>query len=63
MRQVHGARVVEAPWLESPEADAAITRRAGCLVGIRSADCLPVLIADPVQHPLARSPMRAMREL
>lgn len=48
LRQVHGARVVEAPWEASPEADAAITRRAGCLVGIRSADCLPILIADPV---------------
>ena len=48
LRQVHGARLVEAPWAESPEADAAMTRRAGCLVGIRTADCLPVLVADPV---------------
>jgi YfiH family protein len=46
-RQVHGAHVVEAPWRESPEADAALTRRDGLFVAVRTADCLPVLVADP----------------
>jgi YfiH family protein len=31
-----------------PECDAMITRREGVLLGIQTADCLPVLIVDPV---------------
>ncbi len=53
MRQVHGAHLVEAPWTESPEADTALSSRPGQLVGVRSADCLPVLIADPVRRLVA----------
>ena len=47
MRQVHGARLVEAPWVKSPEADAALTRQDGQFVAVRTADCLPILVADP----------------
>jgi hypothetical protein len=47
MRQVHGATVVRAPWREPPEADAALSALPGVLVGIKTADCLPVLIVDP----------------
>jgi polyphenol oxidase len=47
LKQVHGARVVEAPWDEMPEADAAVAEGAGWLLGIETADCLPVLLVDP----------------
>jgi YfiH family protein len=49
VRQVHGNTVVRAdgvtePW---PEGDAIWTERAGVLLGIAAADCVPILIADP----------------
>ncbi|HEX7052506.1 MAG TPA: peptidoglycan editing factor PgeF [Burkholderiales bacterium] len=47
LRQVHGARVIDAdapPALA--EADAAVARRAGTVCAVRMADCLPVLLAD-----------------
>lgn len=47
--QVHGARVVEAtgPWEGArPEADALVTRRPGLAIGVLTADCAPVLLAD-----------------
>jgi YfiH family protein len=47
-KQIHSARVVEASeWGDSPpEADAIVTDRAGQLIGIATADCAPVLLAD-----------------
>jgi YfiH family protein len=49
--QVHGtdAVVVEEAWAPGmgPKADAVITRRPGLAVGVGSADCGPVLFADP----------------
>jgi YfiH family protein len=50
LRQVHGAAVRRAPWEGTPEADAAIACSAGDLLGIETADCLPVLIVDPVRR-------------
>jgi YfiH family protein len=47
MRQVHGARVVEAPWEGNPEADAGIASAPGWILGVETADCLPVLLVDP----------------
>ncbi|HUL75756.1 MAG TPA: peptidoglycan editing factor PgeF [Vicinamibacteria bacterium] len=47
LKQVHGARVAEAPWTGAPEADAAVAAGAGWLLGIQTADCLPVLLVDP----------------
>ena len=47
MRQVHGATVALAPWDEAPEADAAVAAQPGLVLGIQTADCLPVLLADP----------------
>ena len=49
VRQVHGNTVVRAdkatePW---PEGDAIWTDRAGILLGIAAADCVPILVADP----------------
>jgi YfiH family protein len=49
--QVHSPNVVtvEAPWPreENPKADAMVTRRRDLALGILTADCAPVLFADP----------------
>lgn len=51
LTQVHGAAVarVAEPWPagEGPQADAVVTDRAGLALGIVTADCAPVLFADP----------------
>lgn len=47
LRQVHGTNVVIEPRAgETPEADAAITRRAGVVCVVLTADCLPVILAS-----------------
>ncbi|MDB5373344.1 MAG: Polyphenol oxidase [Belnapia sp.] len=53
LTQVHGiavATVEAAGWREGegPRADALVTRHAGVMLGIVTADCAPVLFADPV---------------
>ena len=52
LSQVHGvaAAVVEELWPAGagPRADAMVTRRADVLLGIVTADCAPVLFADPL---------------
>jgi polyphenol oxidase len=52
LKQLHSNKVVvaDAPWsLENrPEGDALVTRTKGLIIGIITADCAPVLIADPV---------------
>lgn len=52
LHQVHGDEVlaVTEPWRmgKSPQADAMITGVPGLLLGILTADCVPVLLADPV---------------
>lgn len=56
LRQVHSAEVVRAdtPWGASrPAADAAMTSTEGVLVGVRTADCFPILLADPVTRSVA----------
>ncbi len=49
--QVHGTTVVEVerPWSRDnlPRADAMVTATAGIALGILTADCAPVLFADP----------------
>lgn len=47
--QVHSPGVVRVtgPWSERPEADAMVTDRPGLGLCILSADCTPVLFADP----------------
>jgi YfiH family protein len=47
LKQVHGAAVAEAPWDGMPEADASVATRPGWLLGIQTADCLPLLLVDP----------------
>ena len=49
VRQVHGNTVVRLdravePW---PEGDAMWTDRAGVLLGVAAADCVPILVVDP----------------
>lgn len=53
VKQVHSARVLAAEDLEegvTVEGDAIIVSRTGTLAAIRTADCLPILIADPVRQ-------------
>lgn len=47
LKQVHGARVVEAESVSAaPEADASTAREPGTVCAIMVADCLPVLLTD-----------------
>ncbi|MFB7861917.1 peptidoglycan editing factor PgeF [Streptomyces sp. NPDC056069] len=52
MNQVHGADVaeVEGPWGAGavPSVDAIVTARRGLALAVLTADCVPVLLADPV---------------
>ncbi|MEU3336063.1 peptidoglycan editing factor PgeF [Streptomyces sp. NPDC006668] len=52
MNQVHGneVAVVDGPWAERPvpEVDAVVTARRGLALAVLTADCTPVLLADPV---------------
>ena len=55
INQVHGSTVVEAnrenrSSLKTTDADAIITGRALVPIGILTADCLPVLLYDPVKR-------------
>lgn len=56
-RQVHGDRVVvlDEEMLQAalPEADAVITTLTGQWIGVRTADCVPVLLVDPVRRVVA----------
>lgn len=53
-RQVHSTRCL---YVASPgragEGDALITDRPGLLLGVRTADCVPVLVADPDHRAVA----------
>jgi len=53
LKQVHGTTVHSAPWEGRPEGDAAVADRAGILLGIETADCMPVLVADPARRAVA----------
>ena len=47
LKQVHGARVVQAHQaVGEPEADAAVAHGPGAVCVVKAADCLPVLLAD-----------------
>jgi polyphenol oxidase len=53
LKQVHGATVVQTPWEGAPEADAAVSLQPGMLVGVETADCLPLLFVDPQRRLVA----------
>ncbi|MFD0357024.1 peptidoglycan editing factor PgeF [Streptomyces sp. NPDC127110] len=53
MNQVHGrdVAVVDGPWVAGagiPSVDAVVTARRGLALAVLTADCTPVLLADPV---------------
>lgn len=51
-RQVHGTQIVT-PQPTMPEADAVITSQPGQWIGVRTADCVPVLLYDPQRKVVA----------
>ena len=52
--QVHGSRMVRVPPRESDmRADALWTQEPGVAVGVRTADCVPVLIVDSTRRAVA----------
>jgi len=63
VRQIHSnfSVVVGEDWVSGPgasvanipEADGIMTNRRGLLLGIQTADCIPVLVADPVTRSVA----------
>lgn len=60
LRQIHSTKVlvVDKPWSAGgsddynpknrPEGDALITQTPGLIIGVVTADCVPILLADPV---------------
>lgn len=56
LRQVHGVEIALADhaWgTRGRAADAAVTDRPFVLVGVRTADCVPILLVDPVRRSVA----------
>lgn len=53
--QVHGTDVIQptAPWDRPPQADAMVTDRPGLALCVLTADCAPLLMADPVAGVIA----------
>ncbi len=63
LNQVHGSRVIEAAaWAEPPDADASISRCAGAICAVMTADCLPVLFcaADGTEVAAAHAGWRGL---
>ena len=59
VKQVHGTdallvdRPIEAGTEVAGEWDAVVTNQLGVLVTVRTADCVPILLHDPIQHVVA----------
>jgi polyphenol oxidase len=53
LKQVHGAVLHRAPWDGLPEGDASLAQEPGHILGIETADCLPVLLVDPRRRVVA----------
>ena len=55
LRQIHSdvIHVAAAPQAETPKADALATRTPGILLGVQTADCVPILLADTRQRVVA----------
>ena len=54
VKQIHGSSVLEASSAGlAGEGDSPITREPGLLVGVRTADCVPILLFDPSRKVVA----------
>lgn len=57
LQQVHGTEVIDADdisdYAQEPQADAAVTTKRGLVLGIKTADCAPVLLYDVQQGVIA----------
>ncbi|HNY41271.1 MAG TPA: peptidoglycan editing factor PgeF [Bryobacteraceae bacterium] len=54
LHQVHGTRLVDASeWNPQLSADALATPQPGTRIAVKTADCVPILLADPVRHVVA----------
>lgn len=57
LHQIHSDRVMRVdagtPPGRAGEGDALVTNHPGILVGVRTADCVPILIVDPVRRAVA----------
>jgi polyphenol oxidase len=55
VRQIHSARVISNQGARSrqDEADALIENTPGIAIGVKTADCAPILLADPVTRAVA----------
>ncbi|HEX3370887.1 MAG TPA: peptidoglycan editing factor PgeF, partial [Candidatus Acidoferrales bacterium] len=55
MRQFHSdvIHVIATPCADAPNADALITNASGLLLGVQTADCVPILLADTKRHAVA----------
>lgn len=55
LRQFHSdvIRVAAAPVAETPKSDALVTSTPGILLGVQTADCVPILLADTHRRVLA----------
>jgi YfiH family protein len=53
VKQIHSDIVVTAGAADGAAGDALITNEAGRMVGVRTADCVPILIADPEHRAVA----------
>ncbi len=57
VHQIHSAAaiIVETPWehKDAPQADALVTSKPNIILGILTADCLPILFADSKNHVIA----------
>jgi YfiH family protein len=55
LRQIHSdvIHVIATPAADAPKADALATRTPGLLLGVQTADCVPILLADTRQRVVA----------
>ena len=53
VKQIHSNVVLSADGENSREGDAIISNQPGVIVGIRTADCVPILLADPQTRAVA----------
>lgn len=54
LHQVHGTKLVDASeWRPNLSADALATGQPGIRIAVKTADCVPILLADPVRRVVA----------